>query len=269
MQGLVLNIQRLSTEDGPGMRTTVFFKGCPLHCAWCHNPESISPRPQVHWLETRCIACHTCLDVCPSAALAAVENGIVIDQSKCDGCGDCSRACPSGALELLGRQYGLDELVGELVKDRAFFEKSDQGGITLSGGEPTLQFDFTLQLLQKLRAQQLHTALDTCGVCKESDLLQLLPLVDLVLYDLKLVDSQAHRFRTGGDNRIILDNLVEGRRITFAPTRVSPACGFVLRSSRAPRRMRVNLTALGEFISAQPGGCGRALGIVRFQQPVP
>lgn len=208
-KGLVLNIQRLSTEDGPGLRTTVFFKGCPLRCAWCHNPESISSSPQVHWLETRCITCHTCLQACPLGVLTAYENAVLIDQGKCNGCGDCSRACPSGAMELLGREYKLDDLVSELIKDRAFFESSDQGGITLSGGEPTLQYEFIYPLLKKLNRENLHTALDTCGVCDPDKLMQLLPLLELVLYDLKLQDNQAHHFWTGGDNRIILENLIK------------------------------------------------------------
>jgi pyruvate formate lyase activating enzyme len=125
---LILHLQRLSTEDGPGIRTTIFFKGCPLHCWWCHNPESISPHPQVQWLETRCIGCETCLTVCPNSALTRLENGeIFVDRDKCRGCGVCAEACPSTALELLGEQVTLDELLEELLKDRAYFAASGGG----------------------------------------------------------------------------------------------------------------------------------------------
>lgn len=247
--GLILNIQRLSTEDGPGLRTTVFFKGCPLHCAWCHNPESISPHPQVHWLETRCIGCHTCLQACPLGALAAGENGMVIDRLKCDGCGACSHACPSGALELLGREYQVEELVAELVRDRAFFEQSEQGGITLSGGEPTLQFEFIQALLNRLREERLHTAVDTCGVCRADDLLQLLPMVDLVLYDLKLVDDADHRAWTGSGSQLIIENLL--RLADFIRSHDGQP-HLWLRTPLIPGATadESNLQALGEFITA-------------------
>src|SRR5512146_2188358 len=131
--GRILHLQRLSTEDGPGIRTTVFFKGCPLRCAWCHNPESLSLRPQVQWLENRCISCHTCLKACPDGCLSDSGGGIVIDRQRCQGCGTCAAECPSNALELLGRNVNAEALIPELVKDRAFYTASG-GGVTLSGG---------------------------------------------------------------------------------------------------------------------------------------
>ncbi len=121
---LILHLQRLSTEDGPGLRTTVFFKGCPLRCAWCHNPESLSPAPQVQWVENRCIACGTCLPACPEGHLVRTTYGVVIDRELCQGCGTCAEACPAGALELLGTRIGLDKLVAEVLKDRAYFDAS-------------------------------------------------------------------------------------------------------------------------------------------------
>ena len=175
--GLVLEIQRMSTEDGPGLRTTVFFKGCSLTCTWCHNPESISPHPQVHWIDSRCIACKTCLDTCPKGALSLTPEGISIDRSLCDGCGVCVEACPSTALEQLGRQWTIADLVHEVLKDRVYFEKSG-GGITVSGGEPTLQTDFVADFLKRIRAQGIHTALDTCGLCNRQSLDKLLPYYD-------------------------------------------------------------------------------------------
>jgi pyruvate formate lyase activating enzyme len=204
---LILHLQRLSTEDGPGIRTTVFFKGCPLHCCWCHNPESISPHPQVQWIETRCIGCETCLEVCPNSALTRLENGeIYIDRDKCRGCGACAEACPSTALELLGEQVTLDELLSELLKDRAYFAASG-GGVTASGGEPTLQASFVARLFERLQAEGVHTALDTSGACSLASLESILPHTDLVLYDLKQMDDVQHRRVTGQGIQRILNNL--------------------------------------------------------------
>ena len=198
----ILEIQRMSTEDGPGLRTTIFFKGCSLHCSWCHNPESISPRAQVHWIENRCIGCKICLEVCPRAALSFTEAGNEIDRVLCNGCGLCADECPAGALELLGEQWELDDLVAELIKDKAYFDKSG-GGVTLSGGEPTLQAPFAGRLLQQLKNLGIHTALDTCGLSPWPAMEALLPTVDLVLYDLKVMDSHLHRAYTGSGNEKI------------------------------------------------------------------
>ncbi len=205
--GLVLEIQRMSTEDGPGLRTTVFFKGCSLRCSWCHNPESISPHPQIHWIGSRCIGCRTCLETCPRQALSISPAGVRIDRKTCDGCGLCVEECPSTALELLGQQWNLEDLVHEVLKDRVYFEKSD-GGVTVSGGEATLQTRFVSALLKRIRAQGLHTAIDTCGLCSTKALDRLLPYANLVLFDLKEIDAQKHLAFTGSDNRIILENLV-------------------------------------------------------------
>ncbi len=206
MEALVLEIQRMSTEDCPGIRTTIFFKGCPLSCAWCHNPESIPRAPQIHWIGSRCIGCRLCLAVCPRGALSANGDGISVDRTVCAGCGACAEECPSTALERLGTRWDVDVLADEAAKDRVFFERSG-GGVTLSGGEPTLQPDAAEALLRALRARGIHTALDTCGLCSWDVLARLLPHTDLLLFDLKESDPARHREHAGADNALVLANL--------------------------------------------------------------
>ena len=200
----ILNIQRMSTEDGPGLRTTLFVKGCPLTCAWCHNPESLSPQSQLEWLGERCIGCRTCLSVCPQGALDMSPEGLVIDRTLCDLCMRCYEACPARAIERRGEDRSLDSLFDELIRDRAYFGK--EGGITLSGGEIMGQAQEAAQLLKRFKEAGVHTALDTSGLCSRQALDLVLPWTDLVLYDLKLADSQAHKQWTGVENGLILDN---------------------------------------------------------------
>jgi pyruvate formate lyase activating enzyme len=206
-KGLILHLQRFSTEDGPGIRTTVFFKGCPLSCQWCHNPESISIKPQIQWLENRCISCSTCIKTCPQCCLTRTEEGIVIDRQLCTGCGDCTEACPANAIELLGQTVEVEKLLDELAKDRVFFEKSG-GGVTLSGGEPLMQPDFAAALLEHMKEKGINTAIDTCGACSTSSLDKVLPYTDIVLFDLKEIDTEKHRIFTGQPNQRIFDNLI-------------------------------------------------------------
>lgn len=205
--GMILEIQRMSTEDGPGLRTTVFFKGCPLACGWCHNPESLSPRPQIQWTGVGCLGCGACVETCPNGSLSLDSTGIHIDRRLCTGCGACVDECPSGAMELLGTSWSLDELVGELVKDRTYFEQSG-GGITLSGGEASMQPEFCHALLCELERQGIRTALDTCGQISRSVFERLLPHTDLLLLDLKEIDAEKHRRFTGRTNELILKNSV-------------------------------------------------------------
>ena len=206
-QATVLEIVRMSTEDGPGIRTTVFFKGCSLKCAWCHNPESISAKPQLCWFANRCIGCRTCEDICPNDALTIDDNGVHIDRDRCRACGTCAAECPGTALELLGSRWAVDELVAEVLKDRAYFETSG-GGITASGGEPVMQSQFVGEFFKVLRGHGIHTALDTCGYCSKTALDRILPYAAMVLFDIKVLDPEKHRQYTGHDNQGILDNLL-------------------------------------------------------------
>lgn len=205
-KGLILNIQRMSTEDGPGIRTTVFFKGCSLSCKWCHNPESISWKKEIQWIETRCIGCNTCINKCQSGALSMTDDGIKIDRAKCILCLSCANECPTLALEVKGEEWELQNLVDEVIKDRAYFGKSG-GGVTVSGGEALLQPVFVSNFLEKLKGLGIHTAVDTCGMCSKEALQMVLPYTDLVLYDIKLMDPKAHDRYTGQSNERILDNI--------------------------------------------------------------
>lgn len=208
----ILDIQRMSTEDGPGLRTTVFFKGCPLRCAWCHNPESLSPESHVEWLGVRCIGCRTCEQVCPQKGIRLDETGVHTSE-KCTACGACAAACPTQALELKGKSYTVDALFGTLMKDRAYW--GAEGGVTLSGGEVTLQWKEALELLTRLKAEGVNTAVDTCGFTRWETLASFLPVTDVFLYDLKLFDNALHVRFTGQSNAQILENF----------ERLTEACG--------------------------------------------
>jgi pyruvate formate lyase activating enzyme len=205
LSGCVFNIQRYSVHDGPGIRTTVFLKGCPLACAWCHNPEGIAPARQLVLVETRCVRCGRCVRACPRAA----PNGHAVlptDHPGCDLCGACVDACAAGAREVAGSEMSVAQVMAVARRDRMFYEES-AGGITFSGGEPFLQAEFLLALLQACRDEGYHTAVDTSGFCRADDLLAAVPLTDLFLFDLKLIDDARHREFTGVSNSPILDNL--------------------------------------------------------------
>ena len=249
-EGRILEIQRLSTEDGPGIRTTVFFKGCPLRCAWCHNPESISFQPQLQWLSVRCIGCENCVRACPEHCLSRIDARITIDRACCTSCGKCVEACPSGAMEMLGTDIKIDKLLAELLKDRVYYEKSG-GGVTLSGGEPGFQPEFAEALLHSLKEQGISTALDTCGQYSAETLYRLLPYVDLLLFDVKLLDPSAHREHTGVSNERILENLglvrdyIEGGH----PLRLWIRTPLIPGATDSEE----NLTAIGQFLAKTLG----------------
>jgi pyruvate formate lyase activating enzyme len=193
LYGRIFNVQRFSLHDGPGVRTTVFFKGCPLSCAWCHNPESQAVEREVITVETRCIQCGTCRRVCPSPEV-------------CIRCGACAAACPTGARQIVGRDVSSEQLVAETLRDRDFFDESG-GGVTFSGGEPLLQAPFLLDCLAQLKAKGVHLALDTCGFAHRDDVLKAALLADLVLFDVKLVDGERHLKATGKRSDRIIANL--------------------------------------------------------------
>lgn len=206
-RGLVFEIQKMSTEDGPGIRTTVFFKQCPLKCVWCHNPESILKKLQLQWLEHKCIGCKICIETCKQDALRMEKDGIKIDREKCISCGECVQECPSTALNIYGKWWELDELFHEVEKDKVYYTKSG-GGITVSGGEPTLQVEFVQEFLKKCKENGISTALDTCGYTNQQAYEKLLPYVDLVLLDIKEIDNEKHKAFTGVPNEKILVNAV-------------------------------------------------------------
>jgi len=239
--GLVSAIQRFSTEDGPGIRTTVFFKGCPLHCAWCHNPEGLKSEPELVFHDARCIDDQACIRACTRHGLVKVGQGIKVDREVCDACGECVDACPSGALELIGRSYGVHELFTILKSDESFYETS-QGGITLSGGEPMQQAEFLGELLPRCQEAKLHVALDTCGASSWPSYEALLPLVDLVLYDLKIAHPRRHQEATGVTNQTILENarrIAKAKKPIWVRTPVIPGYTDDLE----------NILALARFIS--------------------
>ena len=197
----ILSIQRMSTEDGPGIRSTVFFKGCSLRCRWCQNPESISTACEVIWNDYRCLACKSCLEACASGLLSLSAGGMV-RADDCRACGDCVQACPSGAMELLGRDWSLQDLLSELLKDRVYYERSG-GGVTISAGGDGC----AAELGGACRASGLHLALDTCGQAPPEAFLRLVRQADLLLFDLKAIDSGLHRRLCGQGSERILENL--------------------------------------------------------------
>lgn len=202
----VTNIQRFSIDDGPGIRTTVFFKGCPLNCLWCHNPECISAKPQLQYFDNLCCKCGNCVNHCAQGVHTMKDSKHIIDFKRCSACRDCISSCPGGALRVIPYYLTAEQLEREILKDLDFFTCSG-GGITFSGGEPTLQATFLSELMANLKKKNIHLAVDTCGYADSSQFQQIFPYTDLFLYDIKALDPVLHHRLTGLDNGIILDNL--------------------------------------------------------------
>ena len=206
MGSLLFDIKRYAINDGPGIRTTIFMKGCPLHCVWCHNPESWSPQRQKLYKQSKCIGCQTCVEVCPQQALLLTADGIVPTGNDCTLCGRCTDECPTKALEMCGREYADDELMAEIEKERVIMEDSG-GGVTLCGGEPLMHGDYTLTLLRELGRRGLHRTVDTTLYASAETVRAVAAECELLLVDLKLMDSDKHRRYTGVGNELILQNI--------------------------------------------------------------
>lgn len=207
--GIVFDIKRYAIHDGPGIRTTVFLKGCQLRCWWCHNPEGINENRELVFQESRCLdGCDECIKVCPGEAVSGTGKSIAIDREKCGLSGNCADVCPAEALKIIGMEMTAGEVIREIEKDRIFFDNS-KGGVTFSGGEPLIQIDFLNELLDECGKRSIHTVVDTCGYTPFECLDRIRDRVDLFLYDLKMMDDDKHREVTGVSNRIIMENLIK------------------------------------------------------------
>ena len=204
--GLIFNIQRFSIHDGPGIRTTIFFKGCPLSCRWCQNPEGISLEPDLFCYDHKCLGCRSCIAECTKKAISFRKSGPVIDRERCNLCLKCAFVCPSGALKAAGIEATVPELVKEILKDRIIFEESG-GGATISGGEPLMQPEFLIDLLKALNKENIHTVIETSGYAPWTVLEKVSKYTDLILYDLKIIDPVASMRFTGVSSVVMLDNL--------------------------------------------------------------
>ena len=207
IDGMITNIQRFSTHDGPGIRTTVFFKGCGMNCLWCHNPETISPNRQIFSYPKKCIGCGKCIAVCPERAhQTGADGNKIFLRELCKACGKCADICYARALEIVGKSVTIDEVINEIEEDAAFYKNSG-GGATFSGGEPMLQIDFLTSLLIECGKKEIHTAVDTAANVPWENFLKILDYVDLFLFDLKVFDHEKHIKATGVGNERILNNL--------------------------------------------------------------
>jgi pyruvate formate lyase activating enzyme len=242
--GIVFDIRKYSIHDGPGIRTTVFFKGCPLHCWWCHNPEGQFPGVEIILRSARCIRCGACVEACPHGAAGLGEAGPELQRERCQRCGECTLVCYAEARQIVGREMTVAQVMAEVERDILFYDESG-GGVTLSGGEPLFQRDFALGLLEACKEREIHTALDTCGFASWEAFGRVRGCVDLFLYDLKLVDDARHREFTGVSNTLILSNL---RRLS------ERGHSILLRLPIIPgvNDDEANIRQTGKFVAALP-----------------
>ena len=204
MKARIFDIKHFAVHDGPGIRTTIFFKGCPLKCIWCHNPESISKKAQISYLDYKCVDCHRCELICEHGVHVFRDKHVLL-RDQCVACGSCQKVCNAGALTLYGRDIGIDEAMDEILEDFDFY--GENGGLTLSGGEALMQSDCCTALLKKAKAAEIQTAVDTCGFVKKEELDKVIPYTDLFLYDIKAFDEDVHIRCTGVSNQVVLENL--------------------------------------------------------------
>ncbi len=241
MNGIISSIQRFSSHDGAGLRSTVFLKGCGLRCLWCHNPETLSPSKQLQFFKSKCVGCGECVAACQNKVLQLTENGIDFNRSHCQACFSCADACPTGARSVCGEELSTEELIKRLMQDKPFFDMG--GGVTFSGGECLLQADFVTEAAVKLQAMGISVDIDTCGFVPKASFEKVLPYTDEFLFDLKAIDSDVHRRCTGRDNRLILENL------DFL---LKQNAKIEIRYPFVPKYNESEVTRIGEFLCGKP-----------------
>lgn len=240
MTGKIVNVKRFAVHDGDGIRTTVFFKGCPLHCLWCHNPESIAFEEELAYYAHKCTDCGVCSGICPANKY---DEKHTFDREACLLCGKCEKICPNGAFEKYGKEVSVEELLEKILEDKIFYDTSN-GGVTLSGGECLMQSEFCAELLKRCKENGLHTAVDTCGYVKRAALDLVIPYTDIFLYDIKAYDEEVHRKCTGKSNEIILQNLLY---------LTEKACNIEIRIPYAPDYNHGEMEKVAEFLSGLRG----------------
>ena len=254
LKASLFDIHPLSTHDGPGLRTAFFFKGCPLSCEWCQNPESIEMRDQVWHYPQLCLGCETCIETCEDDAVSKDdEQGILIDYELCTGCGACVVTCPGKAMKKTGEIYTLEDIMKIVERDSPFMNKKIGGGITVTGGEPLLYANFVEALFRRCREMSVHTALDTCGQASWKAFERVLPYTDLFLYDIKLIDNASHKSLTGKDNHTILGNATN---LSFAIREKGYDAHIWIRTPLIPGATltKKNIEEIGKFLNHEMSG---------------
>ncbi len=247
MQGMIFDIKKFALHDGPGIRSTVFLKGCPLRCSWCHNPESQASEPELLFSPEKCLACGWCVDSCPEHCHSFAQGRHHFDRTTCRHCGLCATRCFSQALEFVGSYMSVEEVLQEVCKDSIFYANSG-GGMTVSGGEPLAQFAFVRELLTQAKNRELHNCLETCGYASWKQLAALVEVVDLFLYDLKSLDSAQHTKITTKDNHLILENL---RRLDAAGARIILRCPIIPGINDSTKALQAIGSLADELVNVQ------------------